>query len=1076
MPGTYDEHVVSRSSDLSSTDAFAALDPAVLRQVLQSSAVASALVSVDGSFLWVNPALCELLGRPADRLLLLTWQELTHPDDLAIDEGLAAEVLSGQRESYRLRKRYRHSDGSIVWGDLTVSCVRGRGGEFLFFLAQIVDVTEQVLTSQRYRALSEGAADFLTQAEPDGTLSWVSEGVSVVLGWTPEELTGTSLWDLVDPEDRDAVQDANRSTPTRLAQGQPADMVVARLRTKSGAQRYCCLSAVQVPTDDGTGVRTQGVWRDVDAGWRSRQQLERSRELLSGVLEAELDGHVILAAVRDGRGQIVDMQCLEVNPAACRMLGATRSELIGRSLREISPESVTSGRLARYAQVVETGVAWQMTAEPIATARNPSGGYFDARVTKVGDGVSYAFRDVTDRVVAERRLVESEARLRLVLEHSRDIQLRADEDGVIEYASPAVRDVLGWDPEDLIGHRPTDFLHPEDHHVFTAASGALAEGRSPTRTARVRRKDGSHAWIESVMEPVLDVDGAIVGRIASWRDVSRRVAAEQRLRESEERYRLLAENSSDAVFSATPEGIFNYVSPSVSDLLGWRPEQILGMSPLDLVHPDDRDLLIEHMETVSGGRPVSFRARFRTADGGYRWIGPVVHPIRDEDGNLVGRAGSWRDAEPEMAAERRRQERWQRLQATMDAEIDPWITLVAVRDQSGRITDFRGDHANTAALAALDMTDPQFRDSGLGSWLTADLGEPVVEELARIVTTGEPWRDEALALPSGPIGPAGRVFDVRAAKVGEGVSVTWRDVTERISSSEALAESEQQFRLLAHNSADVVLLCVGGVIRWVSPSLTAQLGWLPDQWEHLPCDEFTHEADRDRQRREWEQVTEGSNRVIRLRMRDRQGEHHWVAVHVGPYLDATGHRSGVIASFRVIDAEVLVEEQRDRLARFDALTGLLNRHEVLRLARGLVTRTPRPGTGLAALYCDIDRFKAVNDEHGHAAGDALLQTVAARITSSLRSEDVVARMGGDEILVLLPGVGSVDQASAVAEKIRVAVQSSADLGDDLWVEPSVSLGVALAGTEETIEQVIARADAALYEAKRSGRNRVCTVD
>ena len=352
-----------RGAELDPDVALGALDPAVLRQALEASAVASALVSADGGFLWVNPAMIALFERAEEDLLLATWQQLTHPDDVAEDEALAAELLSGQRESYRLRKRYRRSDGALLWGDLTVSCVRGAGGEFRCFLAQVVDVTEQVRAAGRHQALAEGAADFLTQSEPDGTLSWVSQGVTAVLGWAPEELVGTPLQRLVHPDDRlPAVRDGDPA-PDAADLIPPAGVAARRLLGKDGRYRYCSLRAVLVPTDDFSAERVQGAWRDIDGELRAQLSTQRSEELLAGVLEAELDGHVILAAVRDDGGQLTDMLIEEVNPAGCAILGVARSDLVGRRLLEVSPEAGPAGRLARYGRVIDTGVGIPLEAQ-----------------------------------------------------------------------------------------------------------------------------------------------------------------------------------------------------------------------------------------------------------------------------------------------------------------------------------------------------------------------------------------------------------------------------------------------------------------------------------------------------------------------------------------------------------------------------------------------------------------------------------------------------------------------------------------------------------------------------------------
>ncbi len=163
-------------------------------------------------------------------------------------------------------------------------------------------------------------------------------------------------------------------------------------------------------------------------------------------------------------------------------------------------------------------------------------------------------------------------------------------------------------------------------------------------------------------------------------------------------------------------------------------------------------------------------------------------------------------------------------------------------------------------------------------------------------------------------------------------------------------------------------------------------------------------------------------------------------------------------------------EEAERDANIDQLTGLPNRRYLDQLLTTLGSRR-RIDDGLAMLMVDIDHFKRLNDEHGHAAGDEVLREVAGAIAGALRTEDTPIRYGGEEFAVVLRRT-SVTQATEVAERIRSAVAGSAPtvLGGSARV--SVSVGVAVADEEEDVATVIERADQALYRAKRRGRDRV----
>jgi len=161
-----------------------------------------------------------------------------------------------------------------------------------------------------------------------------------------------------------------------------------------------------------------------------------------------------------------------------------------------------------------------------------------------------------------------------------------------------------------------------------------------------------------------------------------------------------------------------------------------------------------------------------------------------------------------------------------------------------------------------------------------------------------------------------------------------------------------------------------------------------------------------------------------------------------------------------------------RLARRDALTGLLNRRAIQELIDRHAGAQRRVADTFSVLMIDIDHFKAVNDRHGHAAGDLALTHIARLMTQILRAEDRLGRLGGEEFAVLLPA-SSLARALAEAERLRLAVQLAPVSAGEVSVPLTVSIGVAQsAGAAEDPARLLARADGALYRAKRLGRNRV----
>jgi diguanylate cyclase (GGDEF)-like protein len=163
-------------------------------------------------------------------------------------------------------------------------------------------------------------------------------------------------------------------------------------------------------------------------------------------------------------------------------------------------------------------------------------------------------------------------------------------------------------------------------------------------------------------------------------------------------------------------------------------------------------------------------------------------------------------------------------------------------------------------------------------------------------------------------------------------------------------------------------------------------------------------------------------------------------------------------------------------ARRDPLTGCLNRRAFYEAFPLEADRSARLGAALSVLTIDVDRFKALNDAHGHAFGDEILRQLARRLTALVRSHDLVVRWGGEEFVVLLPHTSPAD-ASALAERVRAGVETPEFRADGRAVALTCSVGVAGTATfPASADDLVAQSDAACYEAKRAGRNRTVTVE
>lgn len=420
-----------------------------------------------------------------------------------------------------------------------------------------------------------------------------------------------------------------------------------------------------------------------------------------------------------------------------------------------------------------------------------------------------------------------------------------------------------------------------------------------------------------------------------------------------------------------------------------------------------------------------------------------------------------------VAAERHR------LRVTQEGMFDPLAILEPVRDVDRHVVDFTCLDVNTAACGWLRVDRDHLVGTRLCDFFPEIESSGLLRKLAQLVDTGRP-----LVLDDFPFmlrGVGLRRLDVRGIRGDEWLSLVWRDVTERHDAAEKIAASEEQFRLLAENSTDVIMrLDMNDTILWVSPSATPVFGWTPanvvghDGKEFLATAETREQYDRDKAR-----VAAGHGSVSRAQIRAANGDVRWIEVRSFPYRTPEGTASGMVASMHVIDEQVRMEQDLERRARIDSLTGLLNRGELLERLAAAVSRRER---ALGLLWCDIDGFKAINDAHGHAAGDAVLAALGGRIRSCLRSaDDLAGRISGDELIVAVRGIGGLDEAVALAENLRRQAAEPIPVGGEL-IRATISIGVTLAQPGEGIDALLARSDDAMYQAKERGKNQVVAAE
>ena len=784
------------------------------------------------------------------------------------------------------------------------------------------DPADDAFVAEMATALADTV--YVLRLEPDVAFEFVSPSVEALVGYSPaEHYADPELgFRLLDPRDVPTLQSA--------AQAQIDQVIDLRLRwiARDGRLIWTAHRCVKRKRADGS-VALYGAVRDVTDLVEARESEAQERIRLQALLDAMLDPFVLLAAVRDDQGAILDFEYADANVAALDFHGMTRDELLGSRLLSLHPAATSTELFDMYVGVVDRGL--RLVLDDWSYPQDIYDGRvrrYDVRAVKAGDAVSQTWRDVTERHDQALELAHSNERFRLLAENASDVVFRGDAHGVIEWISPSVEHASGWVSTELVGRAISDFIHPDDVGGFIeATSDPIDEGRVSVEV-RIRLSTGSYRWFEVNARPAV-----VDGRVDAW---------------------------------------------------------IGGAKDIQVQH-EQWELLTDALESLPDASLMVFdtNLRYRVARG------EAITSAGIDPGDLEG----------SLVSDVLSPERW--------AVYEP-LYLAALQGQS-----------STTDMPSLD-----------GSQHFMIRVNPIVDGSGTIVG---------------------------------GVAIAI-DVSEQHRAEAELRQSEERYRLLAEHSSDVVLRIKDGVVLWASPSLHEMLGWRPEEWQDRPIREFTHPDDIGALV-ETDAEPSPVPGVRRWRMRNATGSYHWIEAHSKASIEAGSADGWHVVSFRTIDHEVRIEQDLERRATFDDLTGVLKRDPALTRLADMGRQSQRPGDDFAVLFCDVDNLKAINDTWGHAAGDQVLRKTAARIRTTVRQGDMIARLGGDEFLVILDGVASLDDVMQIAEKVLAATARPVHLpvGE---VSATLSVGAALAGQAEPVDRLLGRADAAMYEAKRRGRGQV----
>jgi PAS domain S-box-containing protein len=592
--------------------------------------------------------------------------------------SLEGEIVRAEED------RFVRADGKVQWVRWETRPWRAADGAIGGIVIFTEEITERKLAVEalreselRFRTMVSAFPNLSYETDADGVNIFTSDQWRAYTGMTAEESAGTGFIRAYHPDEAEDVL-AQWGAAVRLGMSFERK---CRIRAADGSYRWFLNRARPGRDAEGRIVRWAGSLTDIDDLIRAKERVRenelRFRTMISAVPSLTFETDV------DGNNTFASDQWVAYS-------GLTAEETAGRGFARAFHPDDAEEVTARWFAALRSGTLFESRHR--IRAADGSYRWFLCRALPARDAEGRIVRwsgslvDVDDLVRAEEALRESELRFRTMVSAVPNLTFESDADGSNTFASDQWCAYTGMTAEETAGIGFARAIHPDDAEAVTARwFAAVRSGRPYESRHRMRAADGSYRWFLARALPGRDAEGRIVRWAGSLTDIDDLVRAEERVRESESRFRQLAESLPLLVWTCRADGTCDYVNPQFVAYTGIPEAKQLGFDWLQQVHPDDREpLFAAWNRTVATGEPYDVEYRMRRNDGVYRWFKTRAVALRDSDGKVVKWFGSNTDIDDHKRADQALRESRERLNGIVSSAMDAIITV----DEEQRVVLF----------------------------------------------------------------------------------------------------------------------------------------------------------------------------------------------------------------------------------------------------------------------------------------------------------------------------------------------------------------------------------------------------
>lgn len=540
------------------------------------------------------------------------------------------------------------------------------------------------------------------------------------------------------------------------------------------------------------------------------------------------------------------------------------------------------------------------------------------------------------------------------------------------------------------------------------------------------------------------------------------------LRESEEKFKTLTELSPVCTFLDDAQGNVVYINNKCSELIGAPPEKALNLDWIPLIHPDDRERVVdEWTKAFKNSQFFSQEYRWKHSDGKVVWtLGDIV-PVPGNDGSATSFIGTLTDITDLKLAEENMHERYEQLKTFIEAIPD----AVFLKDGNGR-----WQMTNQVARALFQIDDYPWQGK-TDAELAEERSNFRVAHESCIDSDEFAWKAEKMCIDYEEVtdlNGQSHTFEVRKVptfkedKERKTLVIIGRDITQR-------KLAEEKINTLSHameqSPVSIVITNTQGDIEYVNSHFKKVTGYTdknvigknPRILKSGKTPKHIYEE-------LWMSITSGRTWDGEMQNRKKNGEIFWEHGYFSPVIDDLGNIQHFMAIKKDITEQKIAESKLQYQAQYDELTELPNRNLFVDRLQQAIKQSHRSNKQIAVLFIDLDRFKGINDSLGHEFGDALLKQIALALKDTIRETDSIARFGGDEFAVIIDNINDDHMINDTISHITNSISKPFTIdGHQLYI--TASIGVSLYPHDgETPDILLRNADSAMYQAKDDGRN------